>query len=63
MRRLPPAAATPGVGSIVRLAPAFDSLVPKDAVIGKVAGGFTAVKNVYRIKVSIMSEKPLYQTY
>ena len=35
-----PAAATPGVGSIVRLDPAFDSLVPKDAVIEKVAGGF-----------------------
>ncbi len=29
-----------GVGSIVRLDPAFDSLVPKDAVIEKVAGGF-----------------------
>jgi hypothetical protein len=35
-----PAAATPGVGSIVRLDPAFDSLVPKDAVIETVAGGF-----------------------
>ena len=34
------AAATPGVGSIVRLDSAFDSLVPKDAVIEKVAGGF-----------------------
>ena len=29
-----------GVGSIVRLDPSFDSLVPKDAVIEKVAGGF-----------------------
>ena len=29
-----------GVGSIVRLDPAFDSLVPQDAVIEKVAGGF-----------------------
>jgi gluconolactonase len=29
-----------GVGSIVRLDPAFDSLVSKDAVIEKVAGGF-----------------------
>ena len=35
-----PAADTPGVGSIVRLDPAFDSLVPKDAHIEKVAGGF-----------------------
>jgi gluconolactonase len=29
-----------GVGTIVRLDPAFDSLVPNDAVIEKVAGGF-----------------------
>jgi gluconolactonase len=35
-----PAAAAPGVGSIVRLDPGFDSLVPKEAVIEKVAGGF-----------------------
>jgi gluconolactonase len=35
-----PAAAPQGVGSIVRLDPSFDSLVPKDAVIEKVAGGF-----------------------
>ena len=35
-----PVAETHGVGSIVRLDPAFDSLVPKDAVIEKVAGGF-----------------------
>jgi gluconolactonase len=35
-----PAAATLGVGSIVRLDPAFDSLVPKDAAIETVAGGF-----------------------
>jgi len=35
-----PAASAPGVGSIVRLDPTFDSLVPKDAVIEKVAGGF-----------------------
>ena len=31
----------PAVGSIVRLDPAFDELVPKDARIEKVAGGFT----------------------
>jgi gluconolactonase len=36
----PPPAEKPGVGSIVRLDPAFDSLVPKDARIEKVAGGF-----------------------
>jgi len=36
----PPVAATPGVGNIVRLDPAFDTLVPKDAVIEKVATGF-----------------------
>jgi gluconolactonase len=33
-------AQTNAVGSIVRLDPAFDSLVPKDAQIEKVAGGF-----------------------
>ena len=31
---------TSGVGSIVRLDPAFDSLVPRDAQIEKLAGGF-----------------------
>lgn len=31
----------PAVGSIVRLDPAFDTLVPKDAHIEKLAGGFT----------------------
>jgi gluconolactonase len=35
-----PAAANAGVGTIVRLDPAFDSLVPRDAVIEKVASGF-----------------------
>ena len=35
-----PVAQTHGVGSIVRLDPAFDTLVPKDAVIEKVGGGF-----------------------
>ena len=33
-------AETHGVGTIVRLDPEFDKLVPKDAVIEKVAGGF-----------------------
>jgi gluconolactonase len=32
---------TPAAGTIVRVDPAFDSLVPKDARIEKVAGGFT----------------------
>jgi len=36
----PAVAGTHAVGSIVRLDPAFDALVPKDAVIEKVAGGF-----------------------
>ena len=36
----PPVASTASVGSIVRLDPAFDTLVPKDAAIEKVAGGF-----------------------
>ena len=36
----PPAAETHAVGSIVRFDPAFDALVPKDAQIEKVAGGF-----------------------
>src|ERR1700722_11525340 len=35
-----PVARTNGVGNIVRLDPAFDALVPKDAVIEKVATGF-----------------------
>ena len=35
-----PVAQTHGVGSIVRLDPAIDALVPKDAVIEKVGGGF-----------------------
>jgi gluconolactonase len=35
-----PVAESHGVGSIVRLDPAFDALVPKDAQIEKVAGGF-----------------------
>jgi gluconolactonase len=34
-------AKTAGVGSIARLDPAFDALVPADAQIEKVAGGFT----------------------
>src|SRR5271157_1310095 len=36
-----PAVAPQSVGSIVRLDPAFDQIVPKDAIIEKVAGGFT----------------------
>ena len=35
-----PVAQTHGVGSIVRLDPAFDSLVPKEAIIEKIGGGF-----------------------
>ena len=35
-----PAKETPSVGSIVRLNPAFDALVPKDAHIEKLAGDF-----------------------
>ena len=35
-----PKAVSNGVGTIVRLDPAFDALVPKDAVIEKLAGGF-----------------------
>jgi gluconolactonase len=31
----------PGVGTITRFDPAFDALVPKDAAIEKLAGGFT----------------------
>lgn len=34
----------PAVGSIVRLDPALDALVPKDASIEKVAGGFTFIE-------------------
>lgn len=38
----PPAPEKPAaIGSIVRLDPAFDALVPKDAQIEKLAGGFT----------------------
>jgi gluconolactonase len=35
-----PGPETKGVGAIVRLDPALDSLVPKDAIIEKVGGGF-----------------------
>src|SRR2546423_5569039 len=35
-----PAPETKGVGTIVRLDSAFDALVPKDAIIERVAGGF-----------------------
>ena len=35
-----PVAESHGVGSIVRLDPAFDALAPRDARIEKVAGGF-----------------------
>jgi gluconolactonase len=35
-----PVAETHGVGNVVRLDPAFDALVPRDAQIEKVAGGF-----------------------
>ena len=35
-----PVAEKHGVGTIVRLDPAFDALAPKDAVIEKVGGGF-----------------------
>ena len=35
-----PVQETPAVGSIVRLDPAFDALVPRDARIEKLAGGF-----------------------
>src|SRR5258707_15030447 len=44
---LPPAAdksAPAAIGSIVRLDPAFDALVPKDAHIEKLAGGFTFIE-------------------
>ena len=34
------APAAKGVGTIIRLDPAFDALIPKDAVIEKVGGGF-----------------------
>src|SRR4029450_5881428 len=43
----PPAAEKPtvaSIGSIVRLDPAFDALVPKDAQIEKLAGGFTFIE-------------------
>ena len=33
-----------GVGTIERLDPAFDQLLPKEAKIEKVAGGFTFVE-------------------
>src|SRR5512141_819892 len=41
----PPAAEKPAaIGSIVRLDPAIDALVPKDAQIEKLAGGFTFIE-------------------
>jgi gluconolactonase len=40
----PPPPAKPQIGSIVRLDPAFDALISKDAQIEKVAGGFSFVE-------------------
>ncbi len=40
----PVAEKTAAVGSIARLDPAFDTLVPKDAQIEKLAGGFTFIE-------------------
>jgi gluconolactonase len=39
-----PPAEPPAIGSIVRLDPAFDALVAKDAKIEKLAGGFTFIE-------------------
>jgi gluconolactonase len=39
-----PAPETPAIGSIVRLDPAFDALVPRDAQIEKLSGGFTFIE-------------------
>ena len=39
-----PAPAASAIGSIVRLDPGFDKLVPKDAQIEKLAGGFTFIE-------------------
>ena len=43
-RRPPRKPAAPTIGSILRLDPAFDALVPKDAQIEKLAGGFTFIE-------------------
>ena len=40
----PEIAATAAIGSIVRLDPALDALVPRDAQIEKLAGGFTFIE-------------------
>ena len=40
----PEAAATAAIGSIVRLDPALDDLIPRDAQIEKIAGGFTFIE-------------------
>ena len=40
----PATGAQQGDGSVVRLDPAFDALVPKDAQIEKLAGGFTFIE-------------------
>lgn len=40
----PPAGAPQAVGSIARLDPGLDQIVPKDAVIEKIAGGFTFIE-------------------
>ena len=39
-----PAPETPAIGSIVRLDPAFEALVPRDAQIEKLSGGFTFIE-------------------
>ena len=40
----PPPQAPTAIGSIVRVDPSFDTLVPKDARIEKLAGGFTFIE-------------------
>src|ERR1051325_5614641 len=39
-----PAEKSSAIGSIARLDPSFDALVPKDAQIEKLAGGFTFIE-------------------
>jgi gluconolactonase len=50
------AVAPPGTGSVVRLDPALDQLIPKDAAVEKLAGGFTFTEGpLWRPQAQVLS--------
>ena len=51
--------AAPALGSFARLDPAFDALVPPDAKIEKIAGGYTFIEGpVWRPEGAIVLQSP-----